>query len=272
MSDHRWADLAAAYALGSLEPSDRTDFESHLEGCVACRRDVDSYREVAAGLAAGAPRVEPPDALRARVLDRVSREAQPDRAETPDTVGQVAPARRETPIMRYVLVGTAAASLALAAVVTLMLQRSNLDRQSLARTLATAQLSLEERDSTITRQQTLLNTLLAPQLSTASLAAAAPQEPGLQLFWNRDSNLMVVAAFNLPPAPAGRTYQLWGISGGAAPVSLGLFDVPADDEPVTLTALASESFDLAAVTEEPASGSPQPTSTPFLVGTWNHGN
>jgi anti-sigma-K factor RskA len=78
-----------------------------------------------------------------------------------------------------------------------------------------------------------------------------------------------VAAVNLPPPPDGRTYQLWGIRGTEAPVSLGIFETtPAGTALVTLSPSDQEDFDVSAITEEPAGGSPQPTTTPFLAGPW----
>ena len=173
-------------------------------------------------------------------------------------------------VLSRVLVGALAASLVLSATVGWMLSRSNAARSDLQRANENSQAAIAARDDTIDRQQALLDTLLAPNLSTASLVSAAPAAPRLQLFWNRDTDLLVVAAFNLPPASPGRAYQLWGIQGEAPPVSLGLFDASTTDAAVTVTAPSPVSFDLAAVTEEPASGSPQPTSDPFLVGPWNH--
>ena len=271
MTEHHWSDLAAAYALGSLEPGERSEFEGHLATCTDCQREVDSYQEVAAGLADGAPVMNPPPALRDRVLSRVQ-----DEDLGVQVMAHVAPERLPEasagrPVFRRVLMGATAASLVLAAGAVFMLQQSNDTRLALERAYESSRAALAERDDTIARQQAILDTLLAPEISTASLVAAAPQAPGLQLFWNRGTNLVVVAAFNLPPAPAGRTYQLWGIRGDDAPVSLGLFDVSPDNTAVTLTASSTETFDVAAVTDEPAAGSSQPTSVPFLVGNWYHG-
>jgi anti-sigma-K factor RskA len=82
-------------------------------------------------------------------------------------------------------------------------------------------------------------------------------------------NRIVIAASGLPPAPSGRTYQLWGIASGSNPVSLGTFDPGADGRTtLALDVPAGAVFDLAAVSEEPAGGSPQPTTTPILAGAW----
>ncbi len=61
--------------------------------------------------------------------------------------------------------------------------------------------------------------------------------------------------------------ELWGIPAGGSPVSLGTFDTPADGQAVVaLQVPTGLDISVGAVTEEPAGGSPAPTSTPFLVG------
>ena len=77
-----------------------------------------------------------------------------------------------------------------------------------------------------------------------------------------------MAVFDLPPAPAGRIYQLWVIQTGKAPVSLGIFNTAPDGRLTTALDVppALVAFDVTAVTEEPVGGSPQPTQQPFLVG------
>jgi anti-sigma-K factor RskA len=80
---------------------------------------------------------------------------------------------------------------------------------------------------------------------------------------------MILTAFDLQPAPAGRTYQLWGIADGAQPVSLGTFNTgPSGQAAVALAFDPALRFSVSAVTEEPTGGSPQPTTQPFLVGTF----
>ena len=117
----------------------------------------------------------------------------------------------------------------------------------------------------------LVTAILDSTVGTADLAATG-KPPSMRLFWNRARNVIVVAAFELPPAPAGRTYQLWAIKKGQAPVSVGTFNTPPSGRAViTLRMPAGFKPDLSAVTEEPAGGSPQPTQQPFLVGAWQGG-
>lgn len=60
-------DLATPYALNSLEPDERTDFEAHLESCDECRMEVSEALAVTARLGA-AEYSDPGPALRASVL------------------------------------------------------------------------------------------------------------------------------------------------------------------------------------------------------------
>jgi anti-sigma-K factor RskA len=78
---------------------------------------------------------------------------------------------------------------------------------------------------------------------------------------------MVFAANNLPPLPAGRTYQVWLVAGGP-PVSAGLVE---PDESGRSIAIFRTPVDVTgpvtvAVTIEPAGGVPAPTGAFYLTG------
>jgi hypothetical protein len=77
---------------------------------------------------------------------------------------------------------------------------------------------------------------------------------------------VLLLASRLPPAPPGRTYQLWVIVSGA-PESLGVFDSDAGGRALHVE---SRPFDLAdefsvAISVEPAGGVPQPTGPIVLM-------
>jgi len=234
MTEHEWLALAAPYALDALDGEERAAFEAHLAQCAQCRAEVASFRETAARLAAVAPDVSPAPALRRRVL---------------------AVARRP----RQLAWLAAAACLVLALGAAYGYWRERADRRGLEEVVALTRDSLATRDS-------LLNAVLAPNVGTANLAATG-KPPTARLFWNPARRVVVIAVFDLPRAPSGRTYQLWAIATGKAPVSLGVFN-PRPDGRLTaaMSVPADFVFQVTAVTEEPAGGSPQPTQTPFLIG------
>ncbi len=244
MTDHPWLEFAAPYALGALGVAERAEFEAHLADCGTCRGEVQSFREVAGLLVYAAPAASPAPALRDRVL---------------------AEARRVRPIGRGPALPwlAVAASLVLAMGVGYGYWRAQGAQDELVRALAAAQDTIAARDS-------LVATLLSPDVGTAALAATG-RPPSARLYWNRPRHTVVVAVFDLPPAPAGRTYQLWGIpkDKGKPPVSLGVFNTQATGRAtLTLTVPAGLQLQLSAVTEEPTGGSPHPTQQPFLVGAW----
>jgi len=245
MTEHEWLALAAPYALGALDGKERAAFEDHLAGCEQCRVEVESFRKVAGQLALVAPAVEPAPGLRDRVIADVRR-VRPLASRIPRPASRLP-----------WLAAAAALVLALGAAYGYWRERS--DRLALEQAVLLVRDSLAARDS-------LLSAVLAPGVGTANLAATG-KPPSARLFWNPARRVVVIAVYDLPPAPAGRTYQLWGIATGKAPVSLGVFNPGPSGRLTTAMIVPAELlFQVTAVTEEPAGGSPQPTQTPFLLG------
>ena len=86
-------------------------------------------------------------------------------------------------------------------------------------------------------------------------------------YWNSQAGL-VVAGDKLPQLPAGRTLQLWVVPRQGMPISVGIFRPNAAGQ-VLVVLPAAEALSAAkalAISEEPAGGIPQPTSTPGWVG------
>jgi len=241
MTDHQWLELAVPYALDSLAPEERATFEVHLVVCAICRAEVQAFRDVTGVLAQAAPDATPAPELRDRILVEARR---------------VRPIGRGRAGIGPWLAAAACLLLALASGYAYVRARGALRRADAA--LAAERDKLAARDS-------LIATIFSPDVATAALAATG-KPPSARLYWNPSRHRVVMAVFDLPPAPAGRTYQLWAIAKGK-PVSLGVFNTAADgrliaamDVPPGLT------FELTAVTEEPAGGSPAPTQQPFLIG------
>lgn len=240
MTDHPWLALTAPYALGALDPGERREFEAHLAECAMCRAEAQTFREVSELLANASPAAEPGP----RVRDRILRGAR-----------RVRPMTGRRPVLPWVV---AAASVVLALVAGNAYRRERAAGEVAKRALVGTRDSLTARDS-------LIATLLSPDMGTAGLAATG-QPPSARLFWIPSRHRVVMAVYRLPPAPAGRTYQLWAIAKGK-PVSLGIFNTAPDGSLRTVMNVPPDlAFQITAVTEEPAGGSPQPTQQPFLIG------
>lgn len=242
---HEWQDLAAPYALGVLTLPERTAFEAHLTGCEVCRGEVRAFAEVAGLLAHAAPPAEPSSGLRARVL------AQARRVRPRPSVGWLAAA--------------AGLLLALAA---------GVEGWRLAGRVRALEGRMTALDSSAAVAESTLAMLTGPQVHVVSLAGTG-RAPSARVFWNHVRSRFIVFAFDLPPAPAGRAYQLWAIANGKAPMSMGTFNTDAAGRatvvlPVSQDIAALGFVDNCGLTEEPAGGSPQPTETPRLLGAWLH--
>jgi anti-sigma-K factor RskA len=281
-NDHLWTGWAGSYALGTLDNEERRTFEVHLETCAACRSELRAQRDIVTTLGRAVPHHEPPSGLRDRILDE-ARRVRPLRAGTatppspPDgRSANATGARAPAPSTASAAAGArwlAAAAVIAAIGLTALLVRERESRRELDRTVtaladsaARMDARIAELDLAVAERDSLIAAVLSPDVRTARLVAEG-QPPSARIYWNRDRGRIVIAAADLSTAPAGRTYQLWGIAGGQAPVSLGTFNTGTDGRVVaTFDVPATTMIDVAAVTDDPAGGSPQPTSQPFLVG------
>jgi anti-sigma-K factor RskA len=81
------------------------------------------------------------------------------------------------------------------------------------------------------------------------------------------SKRALLYAFNMPPLPAGKTYQLWAVLD--KPISAGTFGTDTGHKGRLLTPRMPELSRIKkfAVSVEPEGGQPQPTGQIYLSGT-----
>lgn len=271
MTEERWTDMVGAYVLDALDAGERELFEARLAEDQELRQLVDEARASTLVLAEALPDLEPPADLRDRVLERM-RAAEPDGGGEDQTPSDIGP-RNDAERTGGSTARSAAPWLLFAASVAGLLWLGNENREltqrsaSLEGQLEAVRASLDDAEVALARFDSMALALSGLNVQLATLTGDT--DPTLRLVWNRDRDLLLVAAQNLPPLPQDRTYQLWGIRGDEAPVGLGTFDTdPTGNALLTLPTGVADSYDVSAITEEPAGGSPQPTTQPFLVGAW----
>src|SRR5262245_1617903 len=256
-----------AYVLGALAPAEEAAVRAHLAVCDECAAEVRALRPAADALAWSVEAVDPPPALKQRILSSI---ATPPAAIPAATPVIVKPSRSLAPWL------AAAAALALA--VGLGAYASQLRgrvqtleqelRQAILQVQAGQQLTAQARLVAADAQRQL-SVLTAPDVKQVALKgqANAPQALAHAL-WSRSRGLRF-AASDLPPLPPGRTYQLWVISGQMPPISDNwTFKTGASGDVTTMFATPSTlpAPTAMAVTVELDGGAATPTMPLFLLG------
>jgi anti-sigma-K factor RskA len=255
--DQRLEQAADVYALGALDGQELVEFEAHLAtGCAACAERLRETREALTVLPESLPRVAPPPALRARVLERVA-------AERRGAAAPVAlrPERRRGRVLWWAGWAGLAAAVALLVVVNGELRSTREELRALQERVATLQVELGQREEA-------LRFLSDPNVRYVSLGGLKPTpEASAWLLWNPATRQGLLLARGLPAAPAGQAYELWALA-GARPVPAGVFGVDAAGRGLLrLPPLPAEhTYDAFAVTLEPAAGVPAPTGPMHLHG------
>jgi hypothetical protein len=258
MTSHDTFDeLAAVYAVDALDGDDLVRFEAHLaEGCDPCTTTLRETQQALARVAlAGTPAVPPP-AVKAALRERVAADAR----------------ARRTPA-RASWVQWAAATGAVAAVAALLtggLVASRYEARlgQMARETAAVRERLQ-RDEAALRDQVAVyrnavELLRDPATRVVDLHGAGPSpEASARMIWHEKAGGQLFVA-NLPPAPAGKAYELWTL-GGAAPQAAGTFQVDASGRATHRVEPAGGPASKFAVTLEPEPGVTAPTGPIVLA-------
>jgi anti-sigma-K factor RskA len=226
------------YALGVLDGEEKSEMDAHLgRGCAECRKNLNEALAMNAVVLSLAPEAAPPARLKRRILAGVGIE------------------RTQWGW---------AALLAAACMMVIAVWLSVLERGRAGELADARQMILQisgERD----RMQQALSFLNQPETQQVGFGKGQAAPPRGNVFVNPRSGVLLIAS-NLPDLTAGRTYEMWVIPKGGAPRPAGLFQSVSGTAlhilagPVDVASLGA-----VAVTVEPQSGSPAPTTTPIIV-------
>lgn len=263
------------YVLDALDAAERGAFEGHLRECDACTAEVRALRAVAGALPYSVPQVEPPSALRARILTAAAEARTPSSVVAFESRQTARPRADSLRPRRSAWAGRMAAAAGIVVAIGLGLYAANLRTQlgDVQVRLADAanrlqdseqRLQVATRDTTSVRASLAL--LAAPDLSDLRLSGQAPApQARARAFLSRSRGLLF-AASDLPAIPSGRTYQLWFLTAGA-PVSAGLLKPDAQGNATVAFEMAASVPDPTglALSIEPEGGVPAPTGAIYLV-------
>ena len=226
------------YALGLLDPAEKEGMDAHLRtGCVTCEAALKSALATNAIVMSMAPDVVPPARLKRRVLASVG----------------------VHPMSWSWLAAVAAACMLMVALWFSVQERSRSSE------LAQARHTLIEVSSQRDRLMQALSFLDDPATVPVSFGKGQPIPPHGNVFVHSKLGVLLIAA-NLPAAQAGKIYEMWVIPKGGAPRPAGSFQSQGGTAMHILSGpLDVGTIGAVAVTLEPESGSPAPTSTPIIV-------
>jgi len=269
-------DKIDAYTLGILEDEEVAQVESHLEGCAHCRHLLQHAREVVGLLGLAPNQVAPPPHLKARILARIAQEHQQG---GPPAAPQHAPDENSHQDTRATELSAEQQEREPDPTVGIPLPMTHPQRRGLIEKMRQwfsgqrstppplAHLAPREQASEV-HLQLILHLLHAPGAALWDLTGTqeAPNAHALLLGSPQESEAVLVVS-GLAALPPERDYQLWFLRGGQ-PVGSAVFDVRRSGEGQLLVRAPHQigHYDLAAITPEPAGGSPGPTGPIMIAG------
>ena len=218
-------DDAAAYALGALDPSEAAEFRRHLETCIICSDEIAAFEGIADALAMAAPPHPVPHGLRRKIMRGVRAEL---RTAAPPNRRHRAHSRSPRRfVARPALVGGLLAAGALAVIGGLELAPGG---------------------------STRIRVIQARVIGRAGSARLSVAGAHAELIVN-----------HLPPASAGRVYEVWIDRAGHAPSPRALFSLSASGGADVRVPGDLRGASTIMVTQERAGGSLVPTEPPVIV-------
>jgi len=255
MTCEEFLDAAAAVSLhAEVEDAEVRRVEDHAAGCPDCAPRLYEFEAVAAALATLVPQIEPPGALRGRLLETAKR--------TPQSVSR--PSRLWPRALRRPRLSPAWLVAAASLVLSLgsMVWAINLQGQITA--LQKDNVAASERAQ---RLDHVVQVLASDKLAIRPLQPVVQTMPSRGIvYMDPSSGTGMVMCHNLPPIEQGHAYQVWFVR-GTERVSAGQLWPDRNGNGYTLIQVPTDlqSFESIGLTDEPGSGSQWPT-TPRVVG------
>lgn len=257
MKDHaQFAEDLALYAMGALDARTCPELQEHLGTCGECRRELESLRADMALLALSATGPKPPQRARERLLAAVA--AAPAKVRSPQ-----AASRSRWPWPRWLFWAPLAACILLAAHTVMLWTAHQIARRDYDRLVK----ELNDERARNARAQEIIDMMNDPKAEHMTLVSAksSPQQQ-VKTIYVPDKGHVLVWANNLPEPPAKMAYELWLLPVSGKPMPCGTFKTDWRGHSMKLlgtgyNGVSAKGF---AVTMEPESGSPWPTSQVLL--------
>jgi hypothetical protein len=238
MNHEELRDHYELYAIGVAGEPERKEIREHLSrGCEVCMTEMTRARALSSLIGGATAVAEPSPKLRRRILASIGHE------------------QRRFGWAPFLGLATALSLFA-------AFYFSSRERQ-----FAEQSLLLREQMRRQAIELTQLNEAFAILSGPSTTEVSFGQGPKGRVYIDRSRGVLLIAS-NLPPAPAGKIYEMWtiGKGAGAKPVPAGLFQSDPSGAAVHLQrGPVDPNLGVIAVTLENEGGSQAPTSTPLIV-------
>ena len=256
--------LSGAYAVDALDDAERTSFEQHLAVCADCRAEVAELSATAHSLGSLAE-ATPPPSLRAAVLGGIAqvRPLPPLTAEA-GAPAPVAPAPTATPTEVAGVESDDVGPDAGGSVVPIRRRPRTawFAAAAAAAVIAVGGLAWSPWSDDAGTQSPM------DQVAAAADAQRVTSTKGsltAQVAFSKQLGKAAIDVTGLPPAPDGKTYQLWYVGPDQVARSAGLLTADAEGHGSMLLQGDANAAAAVGMTVEPAGGSTQPTTDPLVV-------
>ncbi len=265
------------------------------EGCAACEEELRRFERTVAGMGFAAEEIKAPDNIRDRLMARIEKEPQssaataapvqeekserpkrePSRIPTTSSV-LFRPQQKDSSGFLWLYVAAFAILVALGATIYAWYSARETNTE-LEANLAAANadfsdlnILLDSQKEKTARLEQILSFAEKPEMGIARLEEQSPARSSLgAILWDREQNQCLLLG-SLPPAPAGKVYQLWFVK-GAAPVPAGTIPAEPMGRIFAEVTVPEAAVGAAAVliTIEPENGSQFPTRPYYAAGRFN---
>jgi len=268
------------YAAGALSDAEAVELRSRL--AAASPEEIGVLAEAEAVLAhlpLALPEESPSVGAKSRLMGKLTAHGQ---TSSSMRIGPAVTSTGSTSSTRVPLWMALAASVLIFAVSLVMVMNAHRGKEDLRQQAraadeerATLQTALVTKELTLQNMQTKLalmtDSISAEKLQLVGLAmpeANAQRKTRGRILWDKDKNQWFIAVFDLAPPAAGREYELWFITPDQKKHPSKVFNTNAAGDAMMMVEVPKElgPIALAAITDEPAGGSPVPTGSIHLVG------
>lgn len=260
MTCEELAPLYEEYALGVLEGAERAELEAHLARAGdRCVQGVARARGVVSQFAHAAPDAQPPAALRGKIMGAI--ENREERAQAVKSFEEPRPSRALGPFPVWAW----AAAAALALITGYAVQRMNRQYDQLAQLRKEMKLALAQNQALqnqIDMEKMVNSVMMSPDSKPLKLMPVKDKGMPMVHAYLHPHMGVAITAEEMPSLPAARTLQLWSVPKSGKPMSLAIFHPDAMGQIAIVAPVPMPQNEIAelAITDEPAGGSPQPTS------------